>query len=169
MEKRKILVVSKILNHFSCNLNIQNCIEITESKKCHRALKSNHSSPTSIQILSHWWHFIAWRSKKKNQTEKEIISFKFILFLPWGALWIAAGHHCYQRRANIAKDSHCLNIFIFRTAKASRKWQERLQIRMQKSLGDFSGAQFSPPDLLWSPQGEHRGKEKGTFVEFIWY
>lgn len=124
------------------------------------------------QILSHWRHFIVWRRKKKptqNKTEEEVISFKFILFLLWVALWIADGHCCYQCRANIAKNSHCHNIFIFRTANTSRIWQERLQIYMQKSLQDFSGSQFSPLDMLRSPQEEHRGKEKKTSAEFSWY
>lgn len=171
MEERKILVTSKILVHFSCNLNIQNCIEITESKKCHRALKSNCSSPTSIRSFHTGGILLCEEEKKKptqNKTE-EVISFKSILFLLWVALWIADGHCCYQCRANIAKNSHCHNIFIFRTANTSRIWQERVQIYMQKSLQDFSGSQFSPLDMLRSPQEEHRGKEKKTSAEFSWY
>lgn len=126
MGERKILVMSNIPIHFAFNLNIQNCIEITESKKCHRASKSNHSSPASIRSFQ-TGSISLCKEEKKGKTEKEVISFKFILFLLWwGAQWTAAGHHCYQQWVNITKDSHCLNIIIFRTAKASRKLQQRL-------------------------------------------
>lgn len=111
---------------FSFNLNIQNCIEITESKRNATELQSQiiHLLLLSDPFTLAAFHCV--KRKKKRKTEKDAISFKFILFLLWGVQWTAAGHHCYQQWVNITKDSHYLNIFIFRTAKVSRKLQERL-------------------------------------------
>lgn len=156
--------MSKIPVHSPCNLNNQKCIEITESKQWHRALKSNNSCPTSISSFHMSGILLCEEEeekkpteiKKQNREKSNIISIHIIF-----ALWITAGHRCCQRRANIAKNSHCFNIFIFRTDKVSREWQERPQIHMQKSLGGFPLSQLSPPDHV-SP-GRVQRKGEGHF------
>lgn len=86
-----------------------------------QSFKAKSFISCSHQVLPHCHHFIAWRKKEK---EEAIIPYVCVLSLQWAAPWVADGQHCYPHRANTAKDSHCRNIFVCRTAKASRKRQK---------------------------------------------
>lgn len=112
---KKILLIPQIFIHCSCNLSIQKLLWDYKAQKMPQSFKAKSFIFCSQQVLPHCHHFIVWR-------KKAITSHICVLSFLWGAPWVAGRQHCYPHRANTAKDSHCLNIFVCRTARAFRKW-----------------------------------------------
>lgn len=123
-----------------------------------QSFKAKSFISCSHQVLPHCHHFIAWRKKEK---EEAIIPYVCVLSLQWAAPWVADGQHCYPHRANTAKDSHCRNIFVCRTAKASRKRQKSHSEAEKPRRAFWPSGQ--PTRLAQSLWGAFRGKEKGAW------
>lgn len=72
----------------------------------------------------------------------------------WAALLSAQGKHCKGQ-------SHCLNIFVCRTARVSRKWQKS-HSEAEKPRRAFCPS-GQPTRLAQSLWGAFRGEEKGAW------